>query len=400
MGGQARRAAGAVRPGQGGLRGAGRHEEPAGHRGQLEELAQQVEEALRGEGAEVTSQQIGVAVLERLPRRRRRGLPAFRFRLQGIRRHRGLPARGGPAHQDHRAQTQGLTSVARAARRRPGPGPGRLCPPRRSRRLVRGHAGALGRGGSRGPRGDLHQRRQGNDGSRRRPGRVGQPAGGRGERGGAPSSAWPDSTCSDTPTASSSTTRLFRATLVSWVRKLRPLTVLGPDPTAVFFGEDYFNHRDHRTVGFALLDALSPAAALPHYFPEAGVAYQVETALLSGTLEPNVWVDVTATIDDKVAAVSCHRSQFADGGEWARRAVRNAPMRTGAGPAWPTPRVSGGCGSVADAPAVPGADVCGSVSPEAAHRRQPMPAPSCTSTWTPSSPRWRSSTTRPCSGCR
>ena len=33
---------------------------------QLEDLAQQVEESLRGEGAEVTSQQIGVAVLERL----------------------------------------------------------------------------------------------------------------------------------------------------------------------------------------------------------------------------------------------------------------------------------------------------------------------------------------------
>lgn len=33
---------------------------------QLDELAQQVEEALRGVGAEVTSQQIGVAVLERL----------------------------------------------------------------------------------------------------------------------------------------------------------------------------------------------------------------------------------------------------------------------------------------------------------------------------------------------
>jgi len=40
-----------------------------------------------------------------------------------------------------------------------------------------------------------------------------------------------------------------------------------PDPTAVFFGEDYFNHRDHRIVGFAVLDALSPAAALPLYFP-------------------------------------------------------------------------------------------------------------------------------------
>lgn len=33
---------------------------------QLEDLALQVEEALRGEGAEVTSQQIGLAVLERL----------------------------------------------------------------------------------------------------------------------------------------------------------------------------------------------------------------------------------------------------------------------------------------------------------------------------------------------
>jgi len=121
----------------------------------------------------------------------------------------------------------------------------------------------------------------------------------------------------------------LRATLVGWVRKLRPLTVLGPDPTAVFFGEDYFNHRDHRTIGFALLDALSPAAALPHYFPEAGAAYQVQTALLSGTLEPNVWVDVTTTIDDKVAAVSCHQSQFLDGGEWARRAVRERAQEDG-----------------------------------------------------------------------
>jgi LmbE family N-acetylglucosaminyl deacetylase len=121
----------------------------------------------------------------------------------------------------------------------------------------------------------------------------------------------------------------LRATLVRWVRRLRPVTVLGPDPTAVFFGEDYFNHRDHRTTGFALLDALSPAAALPHYFPETGASYQVQTALLSGTLEPTVWVDVTATIEAKVAAVSCHASQFADGGEWARRAVRERSQEDG-----------------------------------------------------------------------
>jgi LmbE family N-acetylglucosaminyl deacetylase len=121
----------------------------------------------------------------------------------------------------------------------------------------------------------------------------------------------------------------FRGELVAWIRRLRPAVVLGHDPTAVFFGEEYFNHRDHRVTGFSVLDALSPAAALPHYFPDAGPAHQVETALLSGTLEPNVWVDVTATIDDKAKAVSCHRSQFLDDGEWARRAVRERAEEDG-----------------------------------------------------------------------
>ncbi|HEY7948293.1 MAG TPA: PIG-L deacetylase family protein [Acidimicrobiales bacterium] len=114
----------------------------------------------------------------------------------------------------------------------------------------------------------------------------------------------------------------FRGELVGWIRRLRPSMVLCPDPTAVFFGEDYFNHRDHRIVGFAVLDALSPAAALPLYFPDAGPVHQVETVLLSGTLEPTVWVDVSSTIEDKATAVSCHRSQFPGDAEWAADAVR------------------------------------------------------------------------------
>jgi LmbE family N-acetylglucosaminyl deacetylase len=121
----------------------------------------------------------------------------------------------------------------------------------------------------------------------------------------------------------------FRAELVAWIRRLRPTMVLCPDPTAVFFGEDYFNHRDHRIVGFAALDAVSPAAALPLYFPDAGPVHQVETVLLSGTLEPTVWVDVSTTIDDKAAAVSCHRSQFAGDSEWAAQAVRSRAAEDG-----------------------------------------------------------------------
>lgn len=121
----------------------------------------------------------------------------------------------------------------------------------------------------------------------------------------------------------------IRSELVTWIRRLTPDTVLCPDPTAVFFGEDYFNHRDHRVVGFAALDALAPAASLPHYFPEAGPAHHADCALLSGTLEPTVWVDVTDTIDAKVAAVACHRSQFAGDGEWARDAVRRRAEEDG-----------------------------------------------------------------------
>ena len=112
------------------------------------------------------------------------------------------------------------------------------------------------------------------------------------------------------------------AELVGHVRRLRPEVVVCPDPTAIFFGQHYYNHRDHRTVGWAALDAVSPAAAQPHYFPEAGPAHQVSAVLLSGTIEPDVWVDISATLERKTRAVLCHESQLSGGAEWFRAAVR------------------------------------------------------------------------------
>jgi LmbE family N-acetylglucosaminyl deacetylase len=121
----------------------------------------------------------------------------------------------------------------------------------------------------------------------------------------------------------------FRRTLVRRVRMLRPDVVCGHDPTAVFFGQDYFNHRDHRIAGAALLDAVAPASALPHYYPDTGPAHQVSSVLLSGTLEPDEWVDVTDTIEIKAAAVECHRTQFAGQGGWAGEAVRRRALEEG-----------------------------------------------------------------------
>jgi len=120
-----------------------------------------------------------------------------------------------------------------------------------------------------------------------------------------------------------------RERLVALVRRLRPDAVLAPDPTAVFFGPNYVNHRDHRMVGWAALDAVSPAAANPHYFPGAGPAYQVPVLYLSGTLEPDTWVDITETIDAKAAALACHASQIGPGGEWLEDVVREQAEEAG-----------------------------------------------------------------------
>jgi len=121
----------------------------------------------------------------------------------------------------------------------------------------------------------------------------------------------------------------LRSKLVGLIRRVRPSAVVAPDPTALFFGQHYVNHRDHRAVGWAAVDAVTPAAANPHYFPDAGPAHLVEWLYLSGTLEADSWVDVTDTIDAKAAAIACHISQVGDTAEWLRGAVRQRAEEAG-----------------------------------------------------------------------
>jgi len=115
----------------------------------------------------------------------------------------------------------------------------------------------------------------------------------------------------------------LRRQLVGLIRSVGPDAIVCPDPTAVFFGPSYFNHHDHRVVGWATLDAVSPAAAQPHYFPEQGQAHRVPVVYLSGTLEPDVWVDVSDTVDVKAQALLCHASQIDETAEWLRTVVRD-----------------------------------------------------------------------------
>jgi LmbE family N-acetylglucosaminyl deacetylase len=128
-----------------------------------------------------------------------------------------------------------------------------------------------------------------------------------------------------------------RAELVRLVRHLRPQVVICPDPTAVLFGSSYFNHRDHRAVGWATLDSVAPAAhapggvaaANPHYFRTEGPPHQVDAVYLSGTLAPDVWVDITPAIEAKAEALLCHQSQVGETGEWFHQVVRQRAEEDG-----------------------------------------------------------------------
>jgi len=121
----------------------------------------------------------------------------------------------------------------------------------------------------------------------------------------------------------------LRGTFVELIRQHQPEVVVGPDPTATFFAGVYVNHRDHRETGWALLDAVAPAAAMPLYFPDRGPAHQVRQILLSGTHEPDVVVDVSHTIDTKVAAVLAHSSQMAGDSDVIRDVVYGRAEQAG-----------------------------------------------------------------------
>jgi LmbE family N-acetylglucosaminyl deacetylase len=105
----------------------------------------------------------------------------------------------------------------------------------------------------------------------------------------------------------------IQAAVAEWIRRLRPATVMTCDPTAWFFGNRYYNHSDHRTAGAVALDAIFPGAGNPHFFPDQlrdGLeVWSVPEVLLSWTVEPNMYEDVSGFMDRKLEALREHRSQ-------------------------------------------------------------------------------------------
>lgn len=111
-------------------------------------------------------------------------------------------------------------------------------------------------------------------------------------------------------------TYAVRRDIVREIRRWRPHIIVTCDPTRLFWNDISINHTDHRTAGAAALDAVFPAAGNRMYYPdllEEGLEpYSPKEIWMSLTNEPNMWVDVTDTIDVKIAALREHKSQIKD----------------------------------------------------------------------------------------
>ena len=129
----------------------------------------------------------------------------------------------------------------------------------------------------------------------------------------------------------------LRKELVRRIRRHRPEVVLCNDPQALFFGDRYINHPDHLAAGKVALEAVFPCAEMELLWPGAGLPHKVHAVYVSSAASPDTWVDVTETIDVKIAALSAHRSQLGDRDiapmilAWARDEARRAPARKAGG---------------------------------------------------------------------
>src|SRR5829696_3716274 len=108
----------------------------------------------------------------------------------------------------------------------------------------------------------------------------------------------------------------LREQLVREIRTFRPDAVLATDPSVVFHRDGGINHTDHREAGMAAVDAVYPAARNPMAFPwlaRDGLAiHRVRRLYLFWPNEPNVRIDISATVDRKIAALRAHASQIKD----------------------------------------------------------------------------------------
>ncbi len=107
----------------------------------------------------------------------------------------------------------------------------------------------------------------------------------------------------------------LRRDLAAVIRRVRPQRVVAPSPERRW-DRIFASHPDHLAAGEAAVCAVYPDARNPFAFPELAAggleAHSVAELWLMGAPEADVFVDITATMDRKLAALRCHVSQEVD----------------------------------------------------------------------------------------
>jgi len=133
---------------------------------------------------------------------------------------------------------------------------------------------------------------------------------------------YPDGFLEDTP--------VLRRDVVRLIRFYRPDIVVTHNPYPGL--RRFIQHRDHRVTGTVALDAVYPLARNRLMFPELiaeGLEpHRVSEVYLTGSDDPDTWVDISETIHLKIAALRCHRTQIGDPEDLDRR-VREAARQVG-----------------------------------------------------------------------
>ncbi|HEV8675972.1 MAG TPA: PIG-L deacetylase family protein [Methylomirabilota bacterium] len=111
-------------------------------------------------------------------------------------------------------------------------------------------------------------------------------------------------------------TREARRDVVRAIRRFRPDRIVTQNPFPSL--NPYSGHRDHRHAGRLALDAVYPYARDRLHFPEllaeGWQPHKVREVYVMGHAEPDTFVDVSATMEQKLAALRCHASQLKDFG--------------------------------------------------------------------------------------
>jgi LmbE family N-acetylglucosaminyl deacetylase len=109
----------------------------------------------------------------------------------------------------------------------------------------------------------------------------------------------------------------LRRDLTREIRRYRPQRVICPSPLRLLDSSSLRrNHPDHMAVGEATLAAIYPTASSPHLFPELLAAgfepWIVPEIWVTESGNPDTVVDISATIDLKIAALQAHASQVGE----------------------------------------------------------------------------------------